>query len=86
MGERRKGGGTGSKIRGIEQEYPVTTKGTLNPSLLVNAAIHGLKRRKFSAEVNWDTATEVSQEAHESRIASSYGDNGCRIYNDMGHL
>jgi len=92
MSERRKGEGTGTgtgtenKIRGIEQEYPVTAKATLNPSLLVNAAIQGLKRRRVSRDVKWDTATEVSQEAHESRIASSYGDNGCRIYNDMGHL
>ncbi|MBL7117555.1 MAG: proteasome accessory factor PafA2 family protein [Candidatus Syntrophoarchaeum sp.] len=94
MSERRKGEGTGTgtgtgtenKIRGIEQEYPVTAKATLNPSLLVNAAIQGLKRRRFSRDVKWDTATEVSQEAHESRITSSYGDNGCRIYNDMGHL
>ena len=78
--------GTENKIRGVEQEYPVSAKATLNPSLLVNAAIQGLKRRRFSHDVNWDTATEVSQEVHESRIASSFGDNGCRIYNDMGHL
>ncbi len=78
--------GTENKIRGIEQEYPLSIKVSLNPSLLVNAAIQGLKRRKFSRDVNWDTATEVSQEAHESKIASSFGENGCRIYNDMGHL
>ncbi len=78
--------GTENKIRGIEQEYPVSAKASLNPSLLVNAAIQGLKKRKFSRDVNWDIIMEVSQEAHESKIASSYGDNGCRIYNDMGHL
>ena len=38
------GTGTGNKIRGIEQEYPVSAKASLNPSLLVNAAIQGLKR------------------------------------------
>lgn len=88
MRDRRTGVGAGTenKIRGIEQEYPVSAKAGLNPSLLVNAAIQGLKRRRFSRDVNWDIATEVSQEAHESRIASSYGENGCRIYNDMGHL
>ncbi len=80
------GTGTEGKIRGVEQEYPVSAKAGLNPSLLVNAAIQGLKRRSFSRDVKWDTATEVSQEAHESRIASSFGENGCRIYNDMGHL
>ena len=84
MNSRRKG--AESKIRGIEQEYPVSAKANLNPSLLVNAAIRGLKRRGFSQDVVWDTATEISQEVHESRIASSYGNNGCRIYNDMGHL
>jgi len=77
---------TENKIRGVEQEYPVSAKATLNPSLLVNAAIQGLKRRRFSRDVKWDTVTEISQEVHESRIASSFGDNGCRIYNDMGHL
>jgi len=78
--------GTESKIRGIEQEYPVSAKAILNPSLLANAAIQGLKRGGFSRDVMWDIITEVSQEAHESKIMSSYGDNGCRIYNDMGHL
>ncbi len=78
--------GTENKIRGIEQEYPVSAKASFNPSLLVNTAIHGLKRRRFSRTVMWDTLMEVSQELHESRITSSYGDNGCRIYNDMGHL
>ncbi len=77
---------TENKIRGVEHEYPVSAKATLNPSLLVNAAIQGLKRRRFSRDVNWDTVTEISQEVHESRIASSFGDNGCRIYNDLGHL
>ena len=78
--------GTESKIRGIEQEYPVSAKARLNPSLLVNAAIQGLKRSGFSKDVTWDIITEVSQELHESKIMSSYGDNGSRIYNDMGHL
>ena len=78
--------GTENKIRGIEQEYPVSAKASFNPSLLVNAAIRGLKRRRFSRAVAWDLITEVSQELHESNITSSYGDNGCRIYNDMGHL
>jgi len=84
----KKGVGTGTegKIRGVEQEYPVSAKAGLNPSLLVNAAIQGLKRRRFSRDVKWDTTTEVSQEARESRITSSFGENGCRIYNDMGHL
>ena len=78
--------GTENKIRGIEQEYPVSAKARLNPSLLVNAAIQGLKRSRFSRDVTWDIITEVSQELHESKITSSYGNNGCRIYNDMGHL
>jgi len=78
--------GTENKIRGIEQEYPVSAKASFNPSLLVNTAIYGLKQRRFSRTVTWDTLMEVSQELHESRITSSYGDNGCRIYNDMGHL
>lgn len=78
--------GTENKIRGIEQEYPVSAKAGFNPSVLVNAAIRGLKRRRFSRDVAWDLITEVSQEQHESNITSSYGDNGCRIYNDMGHL
>jgi hypothetical protein len=78
--------GTESKIRGIEQEYPVSAKARLNPSLLVNAAIQGLKRSGLLREVTWDIITEVSQELHESKITSSYGDNGSRIYNDMGHL
>jgi len=78
--------GTESKIRGIEQEYPVSAKARLNPSLMVNAAIQGLKRSGFSRDVTWDIITEVSQELHESKITSSYGDNGSRIYNDMGHL
>jgi hypothetical protein len=86
MNARKKEGGTENKIRGIEQEYPVSAKAISNPSLLANAAIQGLKRRGFSRDVMWDLITEVSQEAHESRITSSYGDNGCRIYNDMGHL
>jgi proteasome accessory factor A len=82
------GGGTEieSKIRGVEQEYPVSAKAALNPSLLVNAAIYGLRRRRFSKGIKWDLSTEISQEAHESRIESSFGDNGCRIYNDLGHL
>jgi len=78
--------GTEDKIRGVEQEYPVSAKASFNPSLLVNAAIHGLKRKSFSREVPWDLVTEVSQERHESRITSSFGDNGSRIYNDLGHL
>ena len=78
--------GTENKIRGIEQEYPVSAKARLNPSLLVNAAIQGLKRSGLSRDVTWDIITEVSQELHESKITSSYGDNGSRIYNDMGHL
>jgi hypothetical protein len=78
--------GTENKIRGIEQEYPVSAKASFNPSLLVNAAIHGLKRKQCSREVTWDLIMEVSQELHESRISSSYGDNGSRIYNDLGHL
>ncbi len=86
MTSRENGEGAERKIRGIEQEYPVSAKANLNPSMLVNAAIRGLKRCGFSHDVIWDTATEVSQEAHESRIASCYGNNGCRIYNDMGHL
>jgi proteasome accessory factor A len=64
----------------------VSAKASLNPSLLVNAAIQGLKRSRFSRDVTWDIITEVSQELHESKITSSYGNNGCRIYNDMGHL
>lgn len=78
--------GTASKIRGVEQEYPVSAKANFNPSLLVNAAIQGLKRKGYSRDVIWDITTEESQEAHESRILSSWGNNGCRIYNDMGHL
>lgn len=78
--------GTEKKIRGIEQEYPVSARASFNPSVLVNAAIHGLKRKRFSREVPWDLVTEVSQERHESRITSSSGDNGSRIYNDLGHL
>ncbi|RZN33834.1 MAG: hypothetical protein EFT35_10055, partial [Methanophagales archaeon ANME-1-THS] len=80
------GVGTQDKIRGIEQEYPVSSRASIHPSVLVNAAIQGLKRRGLSREVQWDLITEVSQEQHESKIASSYGDNGSRIYNDMGHL
>lgn len=82
----------GNKIRGIEQEYPVsvnalaTATSGLNPSLLVNSVIRGLKRRRFLVDVPWDVTMEVSQEEHESKISSSYGDNGSRIYNDMGHL
>ncbi|MDI6885383.1 MAG: proteasome accessory factor PafA2 family protein [archaeon] len=78
--------GTEDKIRGIEQEYPVSARAGLNPSVLVNAAIQGLKRQRFSRDVQWDIIMEVSQELYESRIASSFGENGCRIYNDMGHL
>ena len=78
--------GTEGKIRGIEQEYPVSSRAFLNPSVLANAAIQGLKRRGFSHTVQWDILTEVSQESYESKIASSYGNNGARIYNDMGHL
>jgi hypothetical protein len=78
--------GTEDKIRGIEQEYPVSARACLNPSVLVNAAIQGLKRQRFSRDVQWDVIMEVSQELYESRIASSFGENGCRIYNDMGHL
>ena len=78
--------GTELKIRGIEQEYPVSSRACLNPLVLVNAAIQGLKRRRFSRDVQWDIIMEVSQELYESKIASSFGENGCRIYNDMGHL
>ncbi|MHC1635007.1 MAG: proteasome accessory factor PafA2 family protein [Candidatus Methanospirareceae archaeon] len=78
--------GTENKIRGIEQEYPVSAKVGLNPNMLVDAAIQGLKRAIFSKFVNWDLSAEVSQEEHESKIISSYGSNGCRIYNDLGHL
>jgi len=78
--------GTERKIRGVEQEYPVTAKASFSPSLLVNAAIQGLKRRRFSREIAWDLQMEVSQELHESKISSSFGENGSRIYNDMGHL
>lgn len=80
------GVGTETKIRGIEQEYPVSSSAGLPPSVLVNAAIQGLRRRGVAHEVKWDIGTEVSQEEHESRIISSYGENGARIYNDMGHL
>jgi hypothetical protein len=86
MSERMKGAVTEDKIRGIEQEYPVSAKSGLNPSLLVNAAIQGIKRGKFSRDVKWDVVMEITQEAHESRILSSYGENGSRIYNDLGHL
>ena len=78
--------GTENKIRGIEQEYPVSVKSGLSPSLLVNAAIQGLKKGRFSRDVNWDIAMELSQEVHESKLLSSYSENGSRIYNDMGHL
>ncbi len=77
---------TEGKIRGIEQEYPVSVKAKLNPTMLVNATIQGLKRRNFSHDVVWDIVTEVSQEVHESRISTTFGNNGSRIYNDMGHL
>ncbi len=78
--------GTERKIRGIEQEYPVSARANFNPSLLANTAIQGIKRRQISRAVAWNRATERSQELHESRIRSSFGDNGSRIYNDMGHL
>ncbi|MGC9444550.1 MAG: proteasome accessory factor PafA2 family protein [Candidatus Methanospirareceae archaeon] len=78
--------GTETKIRGVEQEYPVSAKGHLNPSLLANTAIQGLKWRQISHEVAWDLGMETSQELHEARIRSSFADNGSRIYNDMGHL
>ncbi len=78
--------GTETKIRGIEQEYPVSGKGHLNPSLLANTAIQGLKWRLISREVAWDLGMETSQELHEARIQSSFANNGSRIYNDMGHL
>lgn len=83
---------TENKIRGIEQEYPVnlsagaSATASLNPSLLVNSVIRGLKRRRFLVDVVWDVTMEVSQEEHEAKISTSYGDNGSRIYNDMGHL
>ncbi|MEA1998611.1 MAG: proteasome accessory factor PafA2 family protein, partial [Euryarchaeota archaeon] len=86
MSEQMKGAGTEDKIRGVEQEYPVSAKLGLNPSLLVNAAIQGIKRGKFSRDVKWDVVMEITQEVHESRILSSYGENGSRIYNDLGHL
>jgi hypothetical protein len=86
MSEGRKAAWTENKIRGIEQEYPVSAKTGLNPSLLVNAAIQGIKRGNFSRDVKWDVVMEVTQEVHESQILSSYGDNGSRIYNDLGHL
>ena len=78
--------GTETKIRGIEQEYPVSTKRHLNPSLLANTAIQGLKWRQTSREVAWDLGVETSQELHEAQIRSSFATNGSRIYNDMGHL
>lgn len=78
--------GTENKIRGIEQEYPVSGKVTIKPDLLVDASIQGLRRAVFSKRVEWNLSAEVSQEEHESQIISSYGRNGCRIYNDMGHL
>lgn len=64
----------------------MTAKASFSPSLLVNAAIQGLKRRRFSREIAWDLQMEVSQELHESKITSSFGENGSRIYNDLGHL
>ncbi len=79
-------GGTLRKIRGVEQEYPVSASAAFNPNLLVNAAIQGLRRKGFSKLVRWDISTEVSQESHEFKITNSYGENGCRIYNDLGHL
>ncbi len=78
--------GTLRKIRGVEQEYPVSATASFNPNILVNAAIQGLRRRNYSRIVFWDISTEISQEQHEHRITNSYGENGCRIYNDMGHL
>jgi hypothetical protein len=78
--------GTENRIRGIEQEYPVSMKVGLNPTVLVNAAIQGLKRVRFTRDVKWDVTMEISQEAHESKTVSFYGDNGSRIYNDLGHL
>jgi proteasome accessory factor A len=85
MGVTRRG--TEWKIRGIEQEYPVSAKVAFNPSVLVDAAIQGLKRTKWVKwGAKWDLSTEVSQEDHESEIKSSYGANGSRIYNDLGHL
>ncbi|HDS46010.1 MAG TPA: hypothetical protein ENN68_08000 [Methanomicrobia archaeon] len=78
--------GTETKIRGVEQEYPVSARGRLNPSLLANTAIQGLKWRQIAREVAWDLCRETSQERHEARIRSSFATNGSRIYNDMGHL
>ncbi|RLG39099.1 MAG: hypothetical protein DRN91_00690 [Candidatus Alkanophagales archaeon] len=75
-----------SKIRGIEQEYPLSAAVPFNPSLLVSAAIQGLKRVNFSRIVNWDISAEVTQEEHERTIVSSFARNGCRIYDDLGHL
>ena len=75
-----------SKIRGIEQEYPLSAAAPLNPSLLVSAAIQGLRRVNFSRVVDWDVSAEVMQEEHERTIISSFARNGCRIYDDLGHL
>ena len=41
-------GGTLRKIRGVEQEYPVSASAAFNPNLLVNAAIQGLRRKGLS--------------------------------------
>ncbi len=75
-----------SKIRGIEQEYPVSAAASFNPHFLVNLAIHGLRKARLSEIIRWDTSAEVMQEEHERQIESTFARNGCRIYNDLGHL
>lgn len=76
------------KIRGIEHEYPVSLQyGThrYNPSILVNAAIYGLKKLGYTKYLEWDITSEKGQNS-EINIQSTHALNGSRIYNDLGHL
>ncbi|MFQ6071345.1 MAG: hypothetical protein ACE5KT_01400, partial [Methanosarcinales archaeon] len=76
------------KIRGIEHEYPVSLQyeaHRYNPSILVNAAIYGLKKLGYTKYLEWDITSEKGQHS-EINIQSTHALNSSRIYNDLGHL
>lgn len=66
------------KIRGIEQEYPISTSAHthIDPHVLVNLAIHRLRKDNRFAKVGHDISPEMN----------TYMINGGRIYNDLDHL
>ncbi len=81
-----------SKIRGIEQEVPVSVE---NPNYsqksVIGLGIQGLIRSGYLTGIGWDHTMETGNLEYErdlylSGLSGILAKNGSRVYDDLGHL